>query len=67
MTVSKFRITAALLEPRVHTAARDSSNVVFVPPPQKRSMAGLMRFQQALECLRKGRITGKPKLTEAGY
>ena len=66
MSVSKLRITAGLLQPRVHTAAKDSENVVFIPPTQKRSMAGMMRFQQALACLRKGSIVGKPKLTDEG-
>lgn len=67
MTVSKLRITAGLLEPRVHSAAKSSSNVVFVPPPRKRSMAGMMLFHQVMCCLREGKIVGKPKLTEEGF
>lgn len=66
MTTSKFRITANQLLPRVHSAAQSSSNVVFVPPPQKRSMAGMMLFHQVMSCLREGLIVGKPKLTEEG-
>jgi len=66
MAVSKIRITAAHLESRVRSAAANSSNVVFIPPPEKRSMAGMMTFHQVMCCLREGNIVGKPKLTEEG-
>lgn len=66
MATSKFRITAGALQPRVNQAAANSSNVVFVPPPDKRSMAGMMQFHEVLCCLREGRIVGKPVFTEAG-
>lgn len=66
MTVSKFRITANQLQSRVRSAARNSANVVFIPPPRKRSIAGMMLFQQAMSCLREGVIVGKPKLTNEG-
>lgn len=67
MTVSGLRITARMLESRVHAAAVDSSNVVFVPPPNKRSLGGMMRFQQAMACLREGSIEAKPTLNEHGH
>lgn len=66
MAVSRFRITANALEPRVRQAAKDSANVVFIPAPEKRSMAGAMLFQQAMSCLREGRISGRPVFTEDG-
>lgn len=67
MTVSPLRITALHLQARVHHAAKDSSNVVFIPPPRKRSMAGMMLFHQVMCCLREGTIVGKPKLTDEGF
>jgi len=66
MAISKLRVTAAALQPRVHQAAANSSNIVFVPPPDKRSMAGMMQFHEVMCCLREGRIVGKPVFTEAG-
>lgn len=66
MSVTNIRITASQLLPRIRSAAADSSNVVFVPPPQKRSMAGMMQFRQVMLCLQDGTIVGKPKLTEHG-
>lgn len=60
VATTSFRITADLLLPRVRDAAGNSSNVVFIPPPNKRSMAGMMLFKQALSCLRGGTIVGKP-------
>jgi hypothetical protein len=66
MAVSKLRIPASHLQARVRSAAANSSNVVFVPPPEKRSMAGMILFHQVLSCLREGNIVGKPRLTDAG-
>lgn len=66
MTVSKFRVTASQLESRVKAAAKDSANVVFVPPPEKKSMAGMMLWHQALACMRQGRIVGTPKQVQEG-
>lgn len=66
MAISKIRITAGLLLPRVRAAAKSSSNVEFVPPPAKQSMAGMMTYLQALKCLQEGEIVGKPKLNEHG-
>lgn len=66
MTVSRFRITAAMLQPRVREAAGMSANVVFVPPPDKRSMAGMMLFRSVLLCLQEGNIVGKPTKDEYG-
>lgn len=60
MAITKLRVTADKLLPRVRDAAETSSNVVFIPPPNKRSMAGMMLFQQVLSCLREGAIVGKP-------
>ncbi|MEH6416636.1 hypothetical protein [Pseudomonas sp. CGJS7] len=67
MPVSKFRITARQLEPRVHEAAKDSFNVTIVPAPMKRSMAGMTTYLQIIECLRKGTIVGKPVFREDGF
>jgi hypothetical protein len=67
MAITKFRITANKLEPRVHEAAKNSSNVVFIPPPVKESLAGAMLFQQVMACVRKGKIRGKPRLAKENY
>lgn len=67
MPISQFRITAKLLEKRVHEAAKDSFNVTIVPAPLKRSMAGMTTYLQVIECLRKGAIVGKPVLREDGF
>lgn len=67
MAVSKLRVTAGQLLPRLRTAAKSSSNVEFIPPPAKRSMAGMMTYLQALKCLQEGEIIGKPKLNEHGH
>ncbi len=64
--VTKLRLTAPRLEAAIQHAAAKSSNVVFVPPLEKRSMAGMMNFHQILLCLQEGKIVGKPKKTEHG-
>ncbi len=66
MTVSHIRITAGTLLPRIHEAAKSSSNVEFIPQPMKRSMAGMVNYLQALKCVQEGRIVGRPKLNEHG-
>ena len=66
MTVSKLRISASKLLPRVRETAKSSSNVVFIPPLEKRSMAGMMTFHQALICLQEGVIVGKPRQNDNG-
>lgn len=66
MTVSKLRVTASRLLAAIREAAKSSSNVVFIPPPEKRSMAGMMTFLQAMKCLQSGSLVGKPKLNEDG-
>lgn len=66
MAVSKLRITQGMLLPRVHETARDSANVIIIPPPQKKSMAGMMLFHQVMKCVREGEICSKPKLTDKG-
>jgi hypothetical protein len=66
MGITRFRITAANLLPRIHEAAKSSSNVEFIPPPNKRSMAGMMQFKQALRCLQEGSIVGRPKVNDHG-
>lgn len=38
----------------------------MIPPPDKRSMSGMMSFLQAMKCLQEGSIVGKPKLNENG-
>jgi hypothetical protein len=67
MAVSKIRITADQLSPRVQKAAQSSSNIVFIPPPKKKSMGGMMQHLQVLKCLREGSIVGKPRLNEHGH
>ncbi len=66
MAISKIRITAGQLLPRVREAAKTSSNVVIIPAPLKKSMAGMMNYLQILKCLRDGEIVGKPVLNEHG-
>ena len=67
MAISKLRITAGQLLPRVRAAAKSSSNVEFIPPPIKKSMAGMMTYLQALKCLQEGEIVGSPVLNEHGH
>jgi hypothetical protein len=64
--VTNIRITASKLLPKVRDAAKYSSNIVFIPPLEMRSMAGAMTFRQVLECLRSGRIVGKPTRNQHG-
>ena len=64
MSVTRMRVTASKLLPRIQEAAKSSSNVVFVPDLNRRSMAGLMTFHQAMSCLRLGKIVGKPTMNE---
>lgn len=66
MSVSKIRLTARTLIPAMQKAAMNSSNVAFIPPLEKRSMAGMMTFMQALMCLQKGKPVGKPMCNEYG-
>jgi hypothetical protein len=66
VTVTPIRVTATQLQSRIREAARSSANVIFIPPLEKRSMAGMMTFQQALSCLREGKIVGQPKLNANG-
>ena len=66
MTVTKLRVTASRVLAAVREAAKSSSNVVFIPPPEKKSMAGMMTFLQAMKCLQSGSLVGKPKLNEHG-
>jgi hypothetical protein len=58
--VTNFRFTASKLLPKVRDTAKSSSNIVFIPPLVMRSMAGAIVSRQVLECLRSGRIVGKP-------
>lgn len=64
--ITPIRITARALLPRVRDAAKLTSNIVFLPPLEMRSMAGAMTFRQVLNCLRSGQIVGKPILDEHG-
>ena len=66
MTISRLRVSAATLQSRIHEAAQSSSNVVFIPPLERKSMAGMMTFHQALLCLQQGSIVGKPTLNNRG-
>lgn len=66
VVVSKLRITAGLLQPRVKATAKSSSNVEFIPPPNKKGMAGMVTYLQALKCLQEGQIVGKPRKNQHG-
>lgn len=66
VAVIKLRVTEKKLLAAVKAAASSSSNIVFLPPLEKRSMAGAMNFHQAIKCLRDGSIVGKPVLNEHG-
>lgn len=67
MKTTKLRISASKLLPRIREAAKSSSNVVFIPPLNKKSMAGMMTYRQALACLQSGVIVGKPMLDDHGH
>ena len=64
MSVSNMRPTARTLPACAKEAAKSSSNVVILPPPNEDSMGGKMTYLQALACLREGTIVGSPKLNE---
>ena len=66
MSISKIRISSDKLLTYIRAAARSSENIVFIPPPNKKSMAGMMSFRRGLVCLQKGEIVGKPKRNEHG-
>lgn len=66
MSIERIRITAAKLLRYVRETARSSSNVVFVPPLEKRSMAGMMTFHQAFRCLQEGTLVGQPAQNARG-
>jgi hypothetical protein len=61
VTVTKFRISEKSLLKHIQQTANNTSKIVFIPPIEKSSMAGMMTFQQAVSCLRHGVIVGKPK------
>ena len=67
MAISNIRVTARTLQRCVHEAAKSSSNVVFIPEPDKGSMAGMMTFQQAMSCLRSGNVVGTPRINQHGH
>lgn len=67
MNVAKLRITVGSLPRCLKEAAVSSSNVVFVPPIDKASMGGMMTYQQAMSCLRHGKIVGKPTRNVHGH
>lgn len=67
MAVVNLRVTEKTLLKRLREAAQSSSNVVFIPEPDKGSMAGMMTYQQAMSCLREGDIVGKPTLNAHGH
>lgn len=67
MAVTNLRITAKALLRCIHDAAKSSSNVVFVPELDKKSMAGMMTYQQAMSCLRSGSFLGDPIQNSHGH
>ncbi|MFA5683475.1 MAG: hypothetical protein WC995_02800 [Lysobacteraceae bacterium] len=67
MNITRMRVTEKSLLRCIRDAAKSSANVVFLPELNKRSMAGMMTFQQAMSCLRAGDIVGKPVLNEHGH
>jgi len=62
-----MRVTANKLLLRIQEAANSTSNVVFVPDLNRRSLAGMMTFHQAMSCLREGKIVGKPSMNEHNH
>ena len=66
MGITNFRVTPRTLQRRIHEAAKSSSVVLFIPQPNKEVLAGMMTYQQAMACLRKGNIVGKPELNAHG-
>lgn len=67
MNVIKMRVTERSLLRCIREAASSSENVVFIPELNKRSMSGMMTYQQAMACLRSGNIRGRPSLNEHGH
>lgn len=67
MAIVNLRVTEKTLLKRLREAAQSSSNVVFIPEPNKGSMAGMMTWQQAMSCLREGDIVGKPTPNAHGH
>ena len=67
MNIVRMRVTEKSLLRRIRDAAKSSANVVFIPELNKRSMTGMMTYQQAMSCLRSGDIVGKPMLNEQGH
>ena len=67
MNVAELRVTKNSLQRCINDAARSSSNVVFVPPLEKNSMGQMMTYQQAMMCLRDGKIVGNPVQNEHGH
>lgn len=66
MTVTKLRVSGARLLKGIREAAKSSANLVFIPPPSKKSIAGMMTFLQTLACIREGAFSGTPRLNENG-
>ena len=60
MSVTKIRISSAKLLSHIRAAAKSSENIIFIPPPDRKSMAGMMSFRRGMVCLQKGEIVGKP-------
>ena len=66
MSLTPLRISSKKLLSRIREAAESSSNIVFVPPLERRSMAGMMNFHAALRCLQEGTMVGAPKQNANG-
>jgi len=60
VNVVNLRVSAAQLLEKIQATAKSSSHVVIIPTPDKHSMAGMMTFLQAVQCVQKGQIVGKP-------
>ena len=66
MSVSKLRLTEKKLPAAIAKAAANSSNVVFVPPLEMKSMGGMMNYHIALKCLQEGVVVVRPHQNEFG-
>lgn len=66
MAVTKLRLTQSKLLAAIKHAAKSSSNIVFMPDVEKRSMAGLTTFKLLILILQQGEFHGKPKLNKHG-
>ena len=67
MTVHALRVSARLVVKRVRKiATRDAGQIIIIPPPHRRSMAGMMNFRQVIVCLEKGTVDSTPIRNQHG-